>query len=188
MCRFQPATTALVSHHGCSLTAVAPPAGLSRSEGGFKANKVSAASVLDVQQNTDKKGKKYYKFELLSRTGQCHSLLTASTGSFVDAVQCAAAALPAVSLQGCGWHIIAVPWLEGILQPAPCHQKGDGEEAGQPAVCGLLCGSLPGAVRMLSYFLCSRWQAPPCCEGCSPLTDSDLSGLQLMAMRAAGTS
>jgi len=60
--------------------------GLSRSEGGFKANKVSAASVLDVQQNTDKKGKKYYKFELLSRTadgdeGGRHQLITAAVGN-----------------------------------------------------------------------------------------------------------
>lgn len=47
---------------------------------------MSAASVLDVQQNTDKKGKKYYKFELLSRTGQCHPMLTASPQSLL--MQC----------------------------------------------------------------------------------------------------
>lgn len=44
---------------------------------------MSAASVLDVQQNTDKKGKKYYKFELLSRTGQCHPMLTATPQSLL---------------------------------------------------------------------------------------------------------
>jgi hypothetical protein len=30
---------------------------------------VSAASLLDVKEETDKKGKKYYKYELLVRTG-----------------------------------------------------------------------------------------------------------------------
>jgi hypothetical protein len=35
--------------------------GTSRSEGGFLPNKVAAASVLDVQEATDNKGKKYYK-------------------------------------------------------------------------------------------------------------------------------
>ena len=38
-----------------------PPAGETLSEGGFLPNKVAAASVLDVQEATDKKGKKYYK-------------------------------------------------------------------------------------------------------------------------------
>lgn len=36
-------------------------AGETLSEGGFAPNKVAAASVLDVQEATDKKGKKYYK-------------------------------------------------------------------------------------------------------------------------------
>jgi len=39
------------------------------SEGGFAPNRVSAASVLDVGTETDKKGKTYYKFEILTRTG-----------------------------------------------------------------------------------------------------------------------
>ena len=39
------------------------------SEGGFKKNKTSAASILDVQQGQDKKGKDYYKYELLVRSG-----------------------------------------------------------------------------------------------------------------------
>lgn len=37
------------------------PAGETLSEGGFAPNKVAAASVLDVQEATDNKGKKYYK-------------------------------------------------------------------------------------------------------------------------------
>lgn len=49
------------------------PVGLSRSEGGFKENKVSSASVLDVQAANDKKGKPYYKYEILTRTGR-HTL------------------------------------------------------------------------------------------------------------------
>ena len=36
-------------------------AGPTLSEGGFAPNKTAAASVLDVQEATDKKGKKYYK-------------------------------------------------------------------------------------------------------------------------------
>ena len=43
---------------------------MSRSEGGFKENKVSTASVLDVQAANDKKGKPYYKYEILTRTGK----------------------------------------------------------------------------------------------------------------------
>lgn len=45
-------------------------AGQTVSEGGFAANRVSAASLLDVSEDTDKKGKKYYKYELLVRSGE----------------------------------------------------------------------------------------------------------------------
>ena len=45
-------------------------AGQTRSEGGFAANKVAIASVLDVQEASDKKGRKYYKYEVLTRTGE----------------------------------------------------------------------------------------------------------------------
>jgi photosystem II oxygen-evolving enhancer protein 2/Niemann-Pick C1 protein len=31
---------------------------------------VSAASLLDISEDTDKKGKKYYKYELLVRSGE----------------------------------------------------------------------------------------------------------------------
>lgn len=60
--------------------------GLSRSEGGFKENKVSSASVLDVQAANDKKGKPYYKYEILTRTadgneGGRHHLITAAVGN-----------------------------------------------------------------------------------------------------------
>jgi hypothetical protein len=47
-----------------------PLAGKTKSEGGFAADRVSAASLLDVSEDTDKKGKKYYKYELLVRTGE----------------------------------------------------------------------------------------------------------------------
>lgn len=55
--------------------------GQTRSEGGFKANKVSAISVLDYG-SVDKDGKTYYTYELLSRTadgdeGGRHNLITA---------------------------------------------------------------------------------------------------------------
>ena len=44
---------------------------------------MSAASVLDVQEATDKKGKKYYKYEVLTRTadgdeGGRHHLVAAT--------------------------------------------------------------------------------------------------------------
>lgn len=45
-------------------------AGKTQSEGGFAADRVSAASLLDVKEETDKKGKKYYKYELLVRSGE----------------------------------------------------------------------------------------------------------------------
>ena len=53
--------------------------GLSRSEGGFKENKVSSASVLDVQAANDKKGKPYYKYEILTRTGMLCVLFSAAS-------------------------------------------------------------------------------------------------------------
>ena len=54
-----------------------------RSEGGFAPGKVAAASVLDVQEATDKNGKKYYKFEVLTRSadgdeGGRHHLVAAT--------------------------------------------------------------------------------------------------------------
>ena len=39
------------------------------SEGGFKENKVSKAALLGVEEASDKKGKPYYKYELLTTTG-----------------------------------------------------------------------------------------------------------------------
>ncbi len=44
--------------------------GETQSEGGFAPNRVSAASLLDVFTTTDKKGKTYYKYELLVRSGR----------------------------------------------------------------------------------------------------------------------
>jgi hypothetical protein len=57
-------------------------AGLTRSEGGFAANKVSAAAVLDVFTKVNK-GKTYYYFEVLTRTadgdeGGRHQLISAT--------------------------------------------------------------------------------------------------------------
>jgi hypothetical protein len=39
------------------------------SEGGFKPNKVVAASLLDVATAKDKSGVNYYKYDILTRTG-----------------------------------------------------------------------------------------------------------------------
>lgn len=57
-------------------------AGETRSEGGFAANKVSTAAVLDVFTRTDK-GKTFYMFEILTRTadgdeGGRHQLIAAT--------------------------------------------------------------------------------------------------------------
>ena len=56
-------------------------AGETRSEGGFAANKVSTAAVLDVFTKTDK-GKTFYMYEILTRTadgdeGGRHQLISA---------------------------------------------------------------------------------------------------------------
>eukprot|EP01024_Parvocaulis_polyphysoides_P073992 TRINITY_DN95450_c0_g1_i1.p1 TRINITY_DN95450_c0_g1~~TRINITY_DN95450_c0_g1_i1.p1 ORF type:complete len:257 (-),score=46.53 TRINITY_DN95450_c0_g1_i1:220-990(-) len=70
--------------------------GQTRSEGGFKENRVSAASLLDVSESK-KGGKDYYNYELLVRTadgdeGGRHQLISASVGSdgnlYILKVQC----------------------------------------------------------------------------------------------------
>merc|ERR1711937_634467 len=53
------------------------------SEGGFAPDRVAAASVLELESDSDLKGKTYYKFNLLTRTadgdeGGRHQLLSAS--------------------------------------------------------------------------------------------------------------
>ena len=49
-------------------------AGETQSEGGFGKDKVSNAALLDMQEATDKSGKTYYKYELLTRTGAKQSM------------------------------------------------------------------------------------------------------------------
>jgi len=58
-------------------------AGETQSEGGFAPNRVSAASILDIGTTTDKKGKEYYTYEILTRTadgneGGRHQLIKAT--------------------------------------------------------------------------------------------------------------
>jgi hypothetical protein len=53
------------------------------SEGGFAPDRVSSASVLDVESTTDKKGKTVYRFNILGRTadgdeGGRHQLISAT--------------------------------------------------------------------------------------------------------------
>merc|ERR1711965_128402 len=53
------------------------------SEGGFAPDRVSAASVLDLESTTDKKGKTFYRYNILSRTadgdeGGRHQLVSAT--------------------------------------------------------------------------------------------------------------
>ena len=45
--------------------------GETASEGGFAPNQLSRASLLGVDTEKDKKGKTYYKFDILTRTGGC---------------------------------------------------------------------------------------------------------------------
>lgn len=57
-------------------------AGKTQSEGGFAPDRVGAASLLGVSTIKDKKGKPYYRFEILTRTadgdeGGRHQLITA---------------------------------------------------------------------------------------------------------------
>merc|ERR1712226_1032799 len=56
------------------------------SEGGFAPDRVSAASVLDVESTIDKKGKTFYRYNILSRTadgdeGGRHQLISATVSS-----------------------------------------------------------------------------------------------------------
>merc|ERR1712070_530999 len=58
-------------------------AGKTLSEGGFAPDRVSAASVLDLESTTDKKGKTFYRYNILSRTadgdeGGRHQLVSAT--------------------------------------------------------------------------------------------------------------
>lgn len=56
------------------------------SEGGFAPNRVSAASILDASTTTDKKGKTYYQYDVLTRAadgdeGGRHQLIRATTSN-----------------------------------------------------------------------------------------------------------
>lgn len=46
------------------------------SEGGFAPNRISAASILDIATTQDKKGRVFYQYEVLVRTGKagCRTL------------------------------------------------------------------------------------------------------------------
>merc|ERR1719298_295728 len=61
-------------------------AGKTISEGGFAPDRVSAASVLDLESTTDKKGKTFYRYNILSRSadgdeGGRHQLITATVSN-----------------------------------------------------------------------------------------------------------
>ena len=61
-------------------------AGLSKSEGGFAEGRYAAASLLDVSESKDKKGRNYYQYELLVRSadgdeGGRHQLVKSTVGS-----------------------------------------------------------------------------------------------------------
>jgi hypothetical protein len=58
-----------------SLRARCTFAGETLSEGGFKPNKVSSASLLESSEEKDRSGRPYYKFQLLTRSGGCLSVL-----------------------------------------------------------------------------------------------------------------
>merc|ERR1712025_638840 len=61
-------------------------AGQTMSEGGFAPDRVSAASVLDLENSTDKKGRTVYRYNILSRTadgdeGGRHQLISATVSN-----------------------------------------------------------------------------------------------------------
>merc|ERR1711904_98622 len=61
-------------------------AGKTMSEGGFAPDRVSAASVLDLENTTDKKGRSVYRYNILSRTadgdeGGRHQLISATVSN-----------------------------------------------------------------------------------------------------------
>lgn len=76
-------------------------AGQTVSEGGFDANKVANAALLGVATEKDKKGKTYYKFEILTRTGVC----CMSEGSWLARYSC------------CTWELIASTFCNRNLWP-----------------------------------------------------------------------
>merc|ERR1711943_121881 len=60
--------------------------GQTMSEGGFAPDRVSAASVLDLENTTDKKGRSVYRYNILSRTadgdeGGRHQLISATVSN-----------------------------------------------------------------------------------------------------------
>jgi hypothetical protein len=60
--------------------------GSSKSEGGFAEGRYAAGSLIDVFESKDKKGKNYYKYELLVRSadgdeGGRHQLVSAAVGT-----------------------------------------------------------------------------------------------------------
>merc|ERR1712023_7017 len=60
--------------------------GQTMSEGGFAPDRVSAASVLDLENTTDKKGRSVYRYNILSRTadgdeGGRHQLISATVAN-----------------------------------------------------------------------------------------------------------
>jgi hypothetical protein len=61
-------------------------AGSSKSEGGFAEGRYAAASLLDVSEGKDKKGRNYYRYDLLVRSadgdeGGRHQLISATVGT-----------------------------------------------------------------------------------------------------------
>merc|ERR1719482_674142 len=54
-------------------------AGQTMSEGGFAPNRVSAASVLDLENTTDKKGRTVYRYNILSRTADGDEVVVTSS-------------------------------------------------------------------------------------------------------------
>merc|ERR1711988_1096442 len=60
--------------------------GSTLSEGGFAPNKVSTASILDIESSPDKKGRSTYRYNILSRTadgdeGGRHQLISATVAN-----------------------------------------------------------------------------------------------------------
>ena len=125
---------------------------------------MSAASVLDVQQNTDKKGKKYYKFELLSRTGQCHSLLAASTGSWLVRYSALQLLCQQSACRNVFGNLSQRPGSQVILHPEPCQQQRDQRPVNLSSVWGPMWKP-PWGLGMLSCFSAADGRHHPAARG-----------------------
>ncbi len=95
-------------------------AGETLSEGGFAPNRVSAASLLEYGTQKDKKGKTYYTFEILTRTGTY--ALVSHTVRVSRSIACTIAALLSTTEPARGFTLPCAhsrTRTQSLAKPAP---------------------------------------------------------------------